>query len=145
MTHATRYSGFGAELYVVVNDEPKLLGGLYGDVPLVDDSVELIDVTGHDSPKTAAGKGRREHLGGLIDGSERTFNFYRDPDDSEQNELYLNVGETMTFQVNHPAWPNRQEFDAVVMGIRELAQLEDALVFELTLKQSGDQTPVVGP
>jgi len=100
-------------------------------------SAELIDVTGHDSP----GK-RREFIGGLIDGDERTLMFYRDPEDDGQNLLRDSIGDTLEFQVNHPAWDAPEELEAVVMSVNETSALEGALTLEVMLKQSGEQVPV---
>lgn len=140
---ARRHSGFGAELFIKDESDFKLIGGLRGDVALVDDSVDLFEVTGHDSPTTSEGIGRREHMGSLIDGAERTFEVFRNPEEDQQNLIRESIGQTKTFQVNHPAWDKPEQFDAVVMGWREVGELEGALVAEITLKQTGDQLPVV--
>lgn len=137
--HATRYSGYGASISVKVNGTMTAIGGLHQDPVLFADSAELVDVTGHDSP----GK-TREHIGGLKDGDERTLMFYRDPEDEGQNYLRDHVGETAEFEANHPAWDTPESFDAVIMSARETSALEGALTLEVTLKQSGPQTPIVG-
>lgn len=139
MAHATRHSGYGASISVKVNGDYVEIGGLHQDPTLFTGSAELVDVTGHDSP----GK-RREYIGGLIDGDERTLMFYRDPEDEGQNYLRDNISGTAEFQVNHPAWDAPEEFEAVIMSVEETAALEGALTLEVTLKQTGPQTPVVG-
>lgn len=139
MAHATRNSGYGAKIRVKKNSTMTEIGGLHQDPELYGESAELIDVFGHDSP----GK-RREYIGGPIDGDERTLMFYRDLEDEGQNLLRASVGETLEFEVEHPAWEDPEELEAVVTAANETAALEGALTLEVTLKQTGEQLPVVG-
>lgn len=139
MAHAERTGGYGAKIRVKANGTMTEIGGLHQDPILFSETAEQIDVFGHDSPGR-----RREYIGGPIDGDERTLMFYRDTEDEGQNLLRASVGETLEFEVEHPAWDGPEGFEAVVLSANETAALEGALTLEVTLKQSGEQSPVVG-
>src|SRR5690606_16479460 len=130
-------SGFGAKVYLVEDGTPNLIPGLRGDPVLSEEQAEQIEVTSHDSPG-----GRREYIGGLIDTVERTLEFYYDPDEPTHQTLRSSVRQTLDFQVEHPAWQKPEQFSAVVMNARVTAELEGGLVLSVTLKPTGEQTPV---
>ena len=129
--------GFGAQIYLVEGGTKTLIPGLRGDPVLAEEQAEQIEVTSHDSPG-----GRREHIGGLIDTVERTLEFYYDPDEPTHQTLRSSVRQTLSFEVNHPAFAQPEQFDAVVMNARITAELEGGLVLSVTLKPTGEQTPV---
>ena len=135
-----KMAGFGAKIYLVDNGTPTLIPGLRGDPVLADEQAEQIDVTAHDSPG-----GRREYIGGLVDAPERTLEFYYDPADATHRTLRASVGQTLEFEVEHPAWTNRERFSAVVAQAQVTAELEGGLVLSVTLKPTGPQTEVTTP
>lgn len=128
--------GFGAQIYLVENGTKTLIPGLRGDPVLAEEQAEQIEVTSHDSPG-----GRREYIGGLIDTVERTLEFYYDPDEQTHQKLRSSVRQTLSFEVDHPAFAQPEQFDAVVMNARITAELEGGLVLSVTLKPTGEQTP----
>ena len=130
-------AGFGAQVYLVQSGTPNLIPGLRGDPILAEEQAEQIEVTAHDSPG-----GRREYIGGLIDTVERTLEFYYDPDESTHQVLRSSVRQTLTFQVDHPTFAQPEQFEAVVTNARVTAELEGGLVLSVTLKPTGEQTPV---
>ncbi len=130
-------AGFGAQIYLVQSGAPNLIPGLRGDPVLAEEQAEQIEVTAHDSPG-----GRREYIGGLIDTVERTLEFYYDPDEPTHQALRSSVRQTLTFQVNHPAFTQPEQFEAVVTNAQITAELEGGLVLSVTLKPTGEQTPV---
>lgn len=129
--------GFGVQIYLVEGGTKTLIPGLRGDPVLAEEQAEQIEVTSHDSPD-----GRREYIGGLIDTVERTLEFYYDPDEQTHQKLRSSVRQTLSFEVNHPAFAQPEQFDAVVMNARITAELEGGLVLSVTLKPTGEQTPV---
>lgn len=129
--------GFGAQIYLVEDGTKTLIPGLRGDPVLAEEQAEQIEVTSHDSPD-----GRREYIGGLIDTVERTLEFYYDPDEQTHQKLRSSVRQTLSFEVDHPAFAQPEQFDAVVMNARITAELEGGLVLSVTLKPTGEQTPV---
>jgi len=130
-------AGFGAKIYLVENGTPALIPGLRGDPVLAEEQAEQIEVTAHDSPG-----GRREYIGGLIDTVERTLEFYYDPEEPTHQKLRSSVRQTLSFQVDHPAFTTPEQFDAVVMNAQVTAELEGGLILSVTLKPTGEQTPV---
>lgn len=134
-----KYAGFGAEIYLVENGTPTLIPGLHGDPVMFAETAEQIEVTGHDSPG-----GRREFVGGLIDTVERTLQFYYDPAEPTHQKLKTSARQTLSFQVNHPTWDAPEEFDAVLTNVQITNALEGAMTLEVTLKPTGEQTPVTG-
>jgi len=132
-------AGFGAKIYLVENGTPALIPGLRGDPVLAEEQAEQIEVTAHDSPG-----GRREYIGGLIDTVERTLEFYYDPEEPTHQKLRSSVRQTLSFQVDHPAFTTPEQFDAVVMNAQVTAELEGGLILSVTLKPTGEQTPVEG-
>src|SRR5690606_12282792 len=130
-------AGFGAQIYLVQDGTPTLIPGLRGDPVLAEEQAEQIEVTSHDSPG-----GRREYIGGLIDTVERTLELYSDPDEPTHQTRPAPVRQTLTFQVNHPALAQPEQFEAVVMNAQVTAELEGGLVLSVTLKPTGEQTPV---
>ena len=131
--------GFGAQIYLVEGGTKTLIPGLRGDPVLAEEQAEQIEVTSHDSPG-----GRREHIGGLIDTVERTLEFYYDPEEPTHQTLRSSVRQTLSFEVDHPAFAQPEQFDAVVMNARITAELEGGLVLNVTLKPTGEQTPASG-
>ncbi len=129
--------GFGAQIYLVEGGTKTLIPGLRSDPVLAEEQVEQIEVTSHDSPG-----GRREYIGGLIDTVERTLEFYYDPEEPTHQTLRSSVRQTLSFEVDHPAFAQPEQFDAVVMNARITAELEGGLVLSVTLKPTGEQTPV---
>lgn len=129
--------GFGVQIYLVEGGTKTLIPGLRGDPVLAEEQAEQIEVTSHDSPG-----GRREYVGGLIDTVERTLEFYYDPDEQTHQKLRSSVRQTLSFEVNHPAFAQPEQFDAVVMNARITAEFEGGLVLSVTLKPTGEQTPV---
>ena len=132
-------AGFGAQIYLVESGTPTLIPGLRGDPVLSEEQAEQIEVTSHDSPG-----GRREYIGGLIDTAERTLEFYYDPDEPTHQTLRSSVRQTLTFQVDHPAFTTPEHFEAVVTNAQITAELEGGLVLNVTLKPTGEQTPASG-
>lgn len=135
---AQKHAGFGAEVYLVTGEPPApvLIPGLRGDPVLGEDQAEQIEVTAHDSG------GWREYIGGLKDTVERTLEFYYDPQETTHQTLRNSVGQTLTFQVNHPAFAQPEQFEAVVTNARVTSELEGGLILSVTLKPTGEQTPV---
>lgn len=129
--------GFGVQIYLVEGGTKTLIPGLRGDPVLAEEQAEQIEVTSHDSPD-----GRREYIGGLIDTVERTLEFYYDPDEQTHQTLRASVRQTLSFEVDHPAFAQPEQFDAVVMNARITAELEGGLILSVTLKPTGEQTPV---
>src|SRR5690606_28445670 len=113
--------------------------GLRGDPVLAEEQAEQIEVTAHDSPG-----GRREYLGGLIDTVERTLEFYYDPSETTHQQLRQSVRQTLTFEVDHPAFTQPEQFDAVVMNAQVISELEGGLVLSVALMPTGEQVPVSG-
>lgn len=132
-----KYSGFGAEIYLVENGTPTLIPGLAGDPVLAAEQADQVEVTGHDSPG-----GRREYVGGLIDGTERTLTFNYDPAEPTHKTLRSSIRQVLDFEVNHPSWEQHEAFSAVVLGAQVTSALEGALTLEVTLKPTGEQTEV---
>lgn len=132
-----KHAGFGAQIYLVDGGTRTLIPGLRGDPVLAEEQAEQIEVTAHDSPG-----GRREYLGGLIDTVERTLEFYYDPSETTHQTLRQSVRQTLTFEVDHPAFAQPEQFDAVVMNAQVISELEGGLVLSVTLKPTGEQVPV---
>lgn len=132
-----KHAGFGAQIYLVEGDTRTLIPGLRGDPVLAEEQAEQIEVTAHDSPG-----GRREYLGGLIDTVERTLEFYYDPEETTHQTLRQSVRQTLSFEVDHPAFAQPEQFDAVVMNAQVTAEMEGGLVLSVTLKPTGEQVPV---
>jgi len=135
---AQKYAGFGAQVYLKESGTKTLIPGLRGDPVLGEDQAEQIEVTAHDSG------GWREYIGGLKDTVERTLEFYYDPNDSTHQKLRTSVGQILDFEVDHPAFTTPEEFSAVVTNARVTSELEGGLILSVTLKPTGEQTPVEG-
>src|SRR5690606_28161385 len=107
----SKHAGFGAQIYLVQSGTPTLIPALRGCPALAEEQAEQIEVTAHDSPG-----GRREYIGGLIDTVERTLEFYYDPEEPTHQTLRSSVRQKLSFQVDHPAFAQPEQFDAVVMN-----------------------------
>src|SRR5690606_8938349 len=128
-----------AQIYLVEGGTRTLIPGLRGDPVLAEEQAEQIEVTAHDSPG-----GRREYSGGLIATVERTLEIYYDRSEATHQTLRQSVRQTLTFEVDHPAFTQPEQFDAVVMNAQVVSELEGGLVLSVTLKPTGEQVPVSG-
>src|SRR5690606_7532617 len=134
-----KHAGFGAQIYLGEGGTRTLIPGLRGDPVLAGEQAEQIEVTAHDSPG-----GRREYLGGLIDAVGRTREVCWDPSETTHEAHRQSVRQTLTFEVDHPAFTQPEQFDAVVMNAQVVSELEGGLVLSVTLKPTGEQVPVSG-
>ena len=104
----------------------------------VNDSVDLVDVTNHDSG------GRMEYIADVEDGDEISFPVNYSDDDATHNVatgLRGKKGQRVTFQIEAPNEANGIQFDAIVIGIGRSHPVKGAAKqMNVTLKPTGAVT-----
>lgn len=111
------------------------------DGPNDEDSVELVDVTNHQSP----GK-RKEYIGALIDGGELTFtvNYIPDhPTHDRSTGIQAKLGQSVDFKLEEPGNTEGFGFAAIIMNCSRSYPVAEAMEMQVTLKKTGDVTPYV--
>jgi hypothetical protein len=133
--------GYGTKLKLGDNGSPETFAEIAEivDGPNDEDSVELVEVTNHQS----AGS-RKEYIGGLIDGGEVTFTCNYIPTNATHNRttgLQALLRQTRNFRLEEPGNPTGYQFAAVIMNVGKQYPVGAAMQFAVTIKKSGDLTP----
>ena len=137
MTQATL--GYGSKLKLADAG-----GTVYADIGEIvdslddDDSVNLVEVTNHQSP----GK-RAEYISGFIEGSEVTITCNYIPTHATHNRatgLLGLVGTTRNFRIEEPGNSQGDQFSAVIMNVGRARPVKDAMQLKVTIKKSGAVT-----
>lgn len=99
------------------------------------DSVELIEVTNHQSPNR-----RKEYIGALTDGAELSFPVNYIPDHATHNRttgLRGKIGEVIDFQIIAPGETEIYQFSALVMSVGRSFPVQGVMQMNVTLKKTG--------
>lgn len=103
-----------------------------------EDSVELVEVTNHQSPNR-----RREYIGALIDGGEITItcNYIPDhPTHDRSTGVRAFLGQTRNFRIEEPGNPEGEQWPCVIMNVSRSRPVAGAMQMSVTLKKAGDVT-----
>lgn len=131
--------GFGAKLMMGDGGSPESFAviGELGDFDDAD-SVELIEVTNHQSPN-----GRKEYIADLIDGDEIQFECNYIPSHATHNVatgLRGKLGQRLNFRIEAPGETQGTEFPAIVMNVGRSLPVAGVMKLSVTLKKSGALT-----
>ncbi len=99
------------------------------------DSVELVEVTNHQSPNR-----RREYIAALKDGAEISFPVNYIPTHATHNRatgLRGKIGEVVTFHIEAPGETEGYEFYGLVMGVTRSFPVQGVMQMTVTLKKTG--------
>lgn len=136
--------GYGTKLKMGDGEEPQVFTeiGEVGDFE-DGDTIELIEVTNHQSP----GK-RKEYIASLKDGAEISFPVNYIPTHATHNRatgLRGKIGEVVDFQIVAPGEEETYEFSALVMGVTRSFPVQGVMQMTITLKKTGadSYTPIV--
>lgn len=102
------------------------------------DSIELVEVTNHQSPNS-----RREYIAGLKDGAEISFPVNYLPGHATHNRatgLRGKIGEVLDFQIVAPGETETYNFSALVMGVTRSFPVQGVMQMTVTLKKTGADT-----
>lgn len=136
--------GYGTKLKMSDMATPTPVFSEIGEIkdgPNDEDSVDLVEVTNHQSP----GK-RREYIGGLIDGGEVTFTVNYIPDNPTHDRstgLQAKIGQNIDFRLEEPGMLQGFGFAAIVMNCSRSYPVAEAMEMQVTIKKTGDVTPYV--
>lgn len=100
---------------------------------------ETLDVTTHGSPDQW-----REHLGGLKDGGEVSFDLNYDPTEHDTLVADFDDTEARNYKVVWPASLGSWEFAAILTGFEPSAPHDEQLTASVTLKVSGKPVLTTG-
>jgi len=132
--------GYGTKLLLGDNGSPEAFAEL-GEItegPDDEDSVELVEVTNHQSPGR-----RREYIGALIDGGEITLTCNYIPDDPTHDRVtgvQALIGETRNFRLEEPGNPVGEQWPCVIMSCGRTRPVQGAMALSITLKKAGNVT-----
>lgn len=102
------------------------------------DSVELVEVTNHQSPNR-----RREYIAALKDGAEISFPVNYIPTHATHNRatgLRGKIGEVVTFHIEAPGETEGYEFYGLVMGVTRSFPVQGVMQMTVTLKKTGAES-----
>lgn len=133
--------GYTTKLKLGDNGSPSETFAEIGEItegPDDSDSVELVEVTNHQSPGR-----RREYIGALIEGGELTITVNYIPSHATHNRatgLQGLIGETRNFRLEEPGNTKGEEWPCVIMNVSRARPVQGAMTMSITLKKAGNVT-----
>lgn len=128
--------GYGTKLLMGDGGSPQTFAeiGEVGDFE-DGDSVELVEVTNHQSPNS-----RREYIAALKDGAEISFPVNYIPTHATHNRatgLRGKIGEVVSFRIEAPGETEGYEFYGLVMNVTNSFPVQTVMQMTVTLKKTG--------